>query len=427
VDDQDIEMVTAHVKWNASETLTLTSITAYREYDVDFGADDDATPLTLLHTFQVESGDQLSQEFRLNGTAGNWTWFLGASVLDEEVDVLGRVEYDESLYGIGPRTLVEEFVDSNMKNTGWALYGDATLAINDKLSMSAGLRYSEDDKEFLIYIPPEPVNGFNIVLYPTADPPLHQEETYDAWQPRFALKYDLQENMTTYLNIARGFRAGGFNNFSAQEPFDPEYVWSYELGLKTRSDDGRFSMESAAFYYTYDDLQVLLPIGGAFLVENAAEASGYGVELALAARPVDRFELFASLTWLDAEYDDFQRTPTDDRSGNKLTRAPEWKGALGGQYTFPVSARMNAFVRADYAYEAKQYFNSQNSDFASRGSLSLFAASVGIERDDQRIRVTAFADNLLDEEYIASAGGLFGDTTRRGTPRFYGAEVTFKF
>lgn len=427
VDDQDISMLTAHVKWDVSDTLTFTSITAYREYDVDFGADDDGTPLTLLHTFQVESGDQTSQEFRFNGTSGNWTWFLGASVLDEKVDVLGRVEYDETLYLIGPRTLVEETVDSVMKNLGWAVYGDATLAVNEKLSLSAGLRYSEDDKEFLVHIPTDPVNGFNIVLYPTADIPLRQKETYSAWQPRFALKYNLNENLTSYVNVARGFRAGGFNNFSAQEPFDPEYVWSYEVGLKGRSEDGRFSADMAAFYYTYEDLQVLLPIAGAFLVENAAQAEGRGIELALAAKPTDRLEMFASLTWLDAEYDEFIRTPTDDRSGNKLSRAPEWKGALGGEYTIRVGDRMSAFMRADYSYEAKQYFNSQNSDFASRGSVSLVGAAIGLEGDGQKWRVTAFADNLLDKEYIASAGGLFGDTTRRGTPRFYGAEVAFKF
>jgi iron complex outermembrane receptor protein len=427
VDDQDIQMTTAHVTWNASDTLSLTSITAYREYDVDFGSDDDATPLTLLHTFQVESGEQLSQEFRLNGTSGSWTWFLGASVLDEEVDVLGRVEYDESLYGIGPRTLVEERVESTIENLGWAIYGDATYSINDRLSLSAGLRYSEDQKEFLIYIPVEPVNGFNIVLYPTADPPLFQEETYSAWQPRVALKYDWSDNLASYINIARGFRAGGFNNYSAQEPFDPEYVWSYEVGLKGRSEDGRFSVESAAFYYTYDDLQVLLPVGGAFLVENAAKADGYGVEVAMAAAPTERFEMFASLTWLVAEYDEFIRSPTDDRSGNKLSRAPEWKAAIGGQYTFPLGSRLNGFFRADYSYESEQFFNSQNSDFASEDSVSLVAASLGVERDDQRLRITVYADNLLDEEYLASAGGLFGDTTRRGTPQFYGAEVTFKF
>jgi iron complex outermembrane receptor protein len=427
VDDQDIGMLTAHIQWEASESLTVTSITAYREYDVDFGADDDATPLTALHTFQVETGDQFSQEFRLNGTSGRLTWFLGASVLDEEVDVLGRVEYDESLYLIGPRTLVEERVDSVMKNLGWAVYGDATLALSDKLSLSAGIRYSEDDKEFLIHIPPEPVNGFNIVLYPTADPPLLQEETYSAWQPRFALKYSWSENMTSYINVARGFRAGGFNNFSAQEPFNPEYVWSYELGLKGRSADGRFSADAAAFYYNYEDLQVLLPVGGAFLVENAAEATGYGIELALAARPADRLELIASLTWLEAEYDEFIRSPTDDRSGNKLTRAPELKGSLGIQYTLPLGGGLSGFVGADYAYESEQFFNSQNSAFASQGAYSLVGAALGLERDDERWRITAYADNLLDEEYLASAGGLFGDTTRRGTPLFYGVELSLKF
>ncbi|MBM3497015.1 MAG: TonB-dependent receptor, partial [Armatimonadetes bacterium] len=310
---------------------------------------------------------------------------------------------------------------------GWALYGDATYSFSDTLSLSAGLRYSEDQKEFLLLIPVEPVNGFNIVFVPSADPAQFQKETYSAWQPRLALKYDWSDNLASYASVARGFRAGGFNNYSAQEPFDPEYVWSYEVGLKGRTADGRFSVDTAAFYYTYEDLQVLLPIGGAFLVENAAEATGYGFEAAAAASLTERFEMFASLTWLIAEYDEFVRSPTDDRSGNTLTRAPEWKGSIGAEYRFQVSGRLNAFLRADYSYESEQFFNSQNSDFASRGSLSLVSASLGVERDDRRFRFSVYSDNLFDEEYISSAGGLFGDTTVRGSPRFYGAELAFRF
>lgn len=427
VDDQDIGMVTAHIGWNVSESLTVTSVTAYREYDVNFGADDDGTPLTLLHSFQEEQGKQFSQEIRLNGDMGRLKWFLGASVLDEKVDVLGRAEYDESLYLIGPRTLVEERVDSVADNVGWAVYGDATFALTDRLFLSAGLRYSKDDKDFWLQIPTDPVNGFNIVLYPTADVPLIQKESYSAWQPRFALRYNWTDNVSSYVNVAKGFRAGGFNNFSAQEPFDPETVWSYEVGVKARSADGRFSTELAAFHYEYKNLQVLLPIGGAFLVENAAEASGDGLEIALAAKPFSRLDLFATATWLDAKYDRFVRSPADDRSGNRLTRAPKFKGLVGAQFTQPLSDRLSGFLRADYSFQSRQFFDSRNIDFVSQGRYALLSAAAGIASADQRWRVTAYVDNLADKKYLAGAGGLFGDTTRRGLPRMYGIEIQFDY
>ena len=425
-DDQDIAMVSGHIEWDVSEDLSVTSITAYRQYDVDFGDDDDGTPYTFLHTFQAEQQHQFSQEVRLNGKWNKLDWFLGASILDEKIDVLGRVHYDESLYLIGPRTLVEERVITNADNFGWAIYGDATYAITDRLNFSAGVRYSDDNKDFTIQIPTDPVNGFNIVLYPTADVPVSLSDSFSAWQPRFAIDYHWNDYIMTYAGVSRGFRAGGYNNYAVQAKFDPEYVWSYEVGAKAQSADGRFAGEVAGFHYTYDDLQVLLPIGGAFIVQNAAQASGEGMELSVNAEPIDGVTFFSNLTWLNTEYDKFIVSPTDDRSGNELTRAPDIKANVGGQYKFPLFGQVSGFIRADWYYTSKFYFNSTNSAFVTQDPYSLINGAFGIEGQDGHWRVTVFGDNLLNERYLLSAGGLFGDTTVRAPPRYYGVEFSYR-
>ncbi|HKQ80640.1 MAG TPA: hypothetical protein VJS42_00445 [Steroidobacteraceae bacterium] len=102
---------------------------------------------------------------------------LEACHLDDEIDGTASALFDETLYGIGSRPLVEEHADTRNETFGWAVYSDATWHVTERLNFSSGVRYSSDKKDFRAYIPTDPVNGFNLIIAPTADVPTNQSKT----------------------------------------------------------------------------------------------------------------------------------------------------------------------------------------------------------------------------------------------------------
>lgn len=426
VDDQDYWHTYARAVWRR-ESWSVTSITGYRSYDLDFGNDEDGTPLLLLHTFQAEEGRQFSQEFRVNYDADRLHAVGGVSYLDERVDVLGRAQYDETLYLVGTRPLAEERAIADTDNTGWGVFGDVTYEFTDRLSGSVGVRYSRDEKTFSQRIPTDPVRGFNLVFFPTVDPAFRRSDTWSSTQPRVALRFMLTPEWMTYVTATKGYRSGGYNSFAFQPAFAAETIENLELGVKGAAFDNRLILQFAAYTYAYDDLQVLIPQGGAFIVRNAAEASGLGAELSLTAQPHDTLNLYATLSSVDAEYDNFVAAPGDDRSGNRLARSPRFSGSLGGDWSVPLGARMKSVIRASYFYTSKQYFESRNTEFASQDAYGRLDASVSFGPADDRWSVALFGDNVTDERYLLNAPGLFGDAWIPAPPRQYGVRADFRF
>lgn len=175
--------------------------------------------------------------------------------------------------------------------------------------------------------------------------PDHDKKTWDAVTPRFAIEY-VADNVLVYASATRGFKSGGFNTVQLQPSFDPEFLWAYELGVKTSLFDRRARLALAGFYYDYDDIQLLvIPAGGVAgifpIVINAAEATIKGIDIELSARPFAGFATEVSMQFLDARFDNFDaidpNNPLDDpdRSGGRLPQAPKYSTFVGAQYTLP--------------------------------------------------------------------------------------------
>src|ERR1700761_8282852 len=152
--------------------------------------------------------------------------------------------------------------------------------------------------------------------------------------------------MMAYGSITRGFKTGGFDfgsSGAAQQAagYGPEFLWAYEIGLKSQWFENRLRVNLDAFYYDYSDLQVELftPPANAF-TQNAASASVKGIEAEIAGRPLPSIDLYANIAYLDAQYDSypgaqFKASPTPfDASGKYLNDAPKWSFTVGGTYTY---------------------------------------------------------------------------------------------
>jgi iron complex outermembrane receptor protein len=216
---------------------------------------------------------------------------------------------------------------------------------------------------------------------------------------------------------------------------DPEYLTSYEIGIKSTLFDRRLRLNVSAFYYDYKDLQVLsvnqqagstVPTLG---LDNAADAEIKGIELEATALPTDWLDLGLNLGILDAKYKNYLSGAIDpvtgdprDFSGNRLPGAPKFTLSTFAQVTIPVGAFETRW-RAEYNYTGKKYYNNAQSDLISSGEgYGLLNLRATLADPAKGWELAAWARNVTGKAYIVDAT----DTSGFGfVPRYYGERATY--
>lgn len=228
--------------------------------------------------------------------------------------------------------------------------------------------------------------------------------------------------MLFYASATRGFKSGGFNAFDRTPSFDPEFIWSYEVGSKTDLTD-RVRLNASGFYYDYSDLQVSTFINGLTLTTNAAEATVKGVEFEVKTLVTEELEFNLTGTWLDAEYDTFlsaQGINTDgsprirDLSGNSLINAPEWSINANANYTVDLSNGGTVEVFGQITYRDQVYFTQFNEAAVGQDDITLVDARIAYTTPDGSWQLGVYGKNIFDKEYFQN-GVRFTSTSDPAT------------
>ncbi len=421
--------------WDISPSTTVTAISGYVDYKQNRQDDFDGTIIDGS-SFDSTVVDvwQLSQEVTLTAD------------LTDRLDVVAG--------GLYMRATVEEPLDFGLPFAGfplgsfillpeqdlnsYAVYTQWRYRLSDELRVSLGGRYTHDRKDYY---------EEDIILGTSAT--LEDTQNWGAFTPRLSLDYTPTNDLTFYASIARGFKAGGFNTFGTvggnPNSFKPEYVWSYEVGLKSNWLENRVRSAISGFYMDYTDLQqsLLIIIGDAAIptqtVRNASSAKIYGVEMELEALVSDNFKLNASGTWLDATYGDllsndqvFPELGERDLTGNRLVRSPEWQFSVSGDYSVDVGENLELRLRADYQWQDRIYFSFYNHQLDSQAAYGLLNLSASLGSLDGKWVLTAFGRNVLDKRYDAGSyvqniGGVLERYGDIGAPRMYGLSLAYNF
>jgi iron complex outermembrane recepter protein len=453
-DNLESHRMTFRLESPLSDAVQLTSITAYNGFTNSYLEDTDASPATLLHFGTQGRQDSFSQELRLNGDAGELTWFIGASAaLDDIASIQFAIISEESVCGVrfgsdcttaigvvGDPAVREASV-ARSSNSSYAVYGDLTFAVNAQLDLIAGLRFSRDVKDFSVGFPPAGNALGPIVVVAPALATLAQFGTVDAngtlqqryrsssWQPRAALNYRFSDRVSIYASASRGYKAGGFNQLSPGPAFDPESIWNYEIGLKGETADRRLRFDLTAYRFDYSDLQVLVNFGGSVVTRNAARARGTGVEASLTARPVAGLTVSGGAAWQDVNYGAFIPSPAEDFSGNRLVRSPEWSANMVADVDTPMVGELRALARAEFSYRSSQFFRPSNTAFERQEGYALINGSLGLGFGET-LTFRLFVQNLFNARYLVDASTTipnFLAYTQRGEPRTYGLQLGARF
>ena len=421
--------VTLNANWDLGP-VTLTSITGYRKTDTEVLSDFDATPLKFMTVHRDETHDQFSQEFRLSSnTEGKLNYVVGAYFMTQEYDI-----------GTGQHGLVFGGPDAgstiytSQKSDSWALFGQADYELIAGLTLTAGARYSKEEKTFTT----QPL------FYPNSET---FDASFDDFSPKLGISYKWSDTLMTYAQYSRGFRAGGFNgragSFEAVGPYDSETVDSYEIGVKSDLFNRRLRLNAAVFTSDYQDMQQsvqqLIPgtLINQTLVANVGAATIAGFEGEATALLTDAFTVTASVGYLDASYDEFTANLGDglgviDRTYLPMPYAPKWSNSITfnykqyfdfGQVTAQASIR-----RMTDMYTSFNTLNA-SSDLTMRKANTIVDGSIGLELPDGRWRVSLWGKNLNDELVINNTFGVGALLASRvyQPPREIGIDLSFTF
>lgn len=436
---RDLRTYRAEVNWETS-VGTLTSLTAYRESDIETVTPFFSNPIsptfprTQIESTEIgfEDNSQFSQELRFafSALSDRLTGQIGLYYLSEENDRVQDLIQDFGTAAISGRARYPQFVDAS----SFAVFGQFNYAITDTLTATLGARMTWEEKEGRF-------GGFKLDSGPGNPPPLGAAGDYDvtskqeweAFTPRFALSWQADDNILIYASAARGYKSGGFQGLSgtaagAATPYDPEYAWGYELGAKTAWFDNKLQLNLSLFRTDYEDLQVstLVPLC-CVIVSNAATARIEGAELEFIIRPADGLQIDGSYAYLDAVFTDYVVGATNN-TGKVVPRSPKNKFNIGAQYAFDVG-EWRAKARIDYAVQSKMYFDASNIANQTQEGFDNIDARFTLTAPDGDWSVSLWGKNLTDElvRTYATNYPLFQQLlVPYAPPRTYGLTLSFE-
>lgn len=438
---------------------TLTSITSYQDITDRFGRGDidggfgclftctgpagpastPFSPFASPFVVNVDTGgdidlEQFTQEIRL---ASNFTGPMNFQV--------GAFYFKDDFFGVASNqsagaTTFSPGSTSDIENTTYAFFGQGSYDVNDKLTLTAGIRYTDDDKDA--------TNVRFTATGPQVLPDINLSDDNISWDVSFS--YALNEQGQLYGRAASGFRAPTIQDRLEDDPevttADSETILSYEIGYKALFSKMRLNV--AAFYYTIDDIQ-LTAVGGASnstSLLNADEGTGYGVEFEFDYVLTDNLVVSAGYGYNKTEINDSSLAVAPCGSGlctvqdplnanglalidgNPFQHAPEWTANIELDYTYPLDGGRSELYfytdwrfkgeTNDFLYESIEY----TTDTQFEGGVKL-----GYRSNEDNFQIGLFGRNITDEENLLGGIDFANNTGYVNQPRVWGVEGSYRF
>lgn len=439
------------LNWDLSGYV-LTSITGFEQARSRGPSDGDNSPQEVSRSYSSQDVEQFSQEVRFaSPREDRFNWITGVHYFNQDMDSLSA-SAQLNIPTLYPGTTPN--YNNNIwsgENTSYAVFASATFDVTDDFSVTAGARWTDEQKEIDIVRQRNVGRAvFNNVDHWWNRSSLNNAVTdyvnYDndrSWREvtwDVTPEYKINDNLRAYLRVAKGFRGGGYISSPSSQittgTFDPEFIQSYEFGLKSEWFDGRLTANGAVFYYDYDDIQINIykwdPAlnQGVSRMQNAASAAVKGAEFELQALPLDALRLRLSVGYLDTEYKDYRDDRGNDYSGASFARAPEFSAVIGGDYTIELPKGQLVLAgdintRSDFHFNATDLHNPAQ----QHAGYTLANARITYIFPDEKVQLSAYVDNIGDKDYWQATSPVGENIVgyALGAPRTYGGSIQVKW
>jgi iron complex outermembrane receptor protein len=406
--------------------------------------------------------DAFSQELRFSSPADQRVrWIAGAYLIltdrfistgnvsdlaDGIVPAVKRTPLPQWSFGdpFNPTNRQQTYLSDSQDNTAWALFGELSFDVTDRLEASFALRYDNDERENTTETP----NTFiPAAIMGIAFQGQVRTEEWNDLQPKVTLRYQPDDDWTFYGGYSRGFRSGGFNQTGVGfaggfggsgvpgifDTFDQETANTIEIGVKGRLLDQRLSLGVSAYttqakgsyYFVFDPGTSTQNLG------NLGKVDYEGVEAELQMRATERLDLYARFGWTDSQIRESARDPAD--VGNQAPLVSEYTVNLGLQYRQPLGGGgLSGVFRTDFQILGPTYWYPDN--FTVRDPVDLLNLRLGVENDNWA--VTAWVKNALDEDYNAEwspgpigfpSPGYTNHFVFKALPLQWGVDAVYRF
>ncbi|POP53960.1 TonB-dependent receptor [Zhongshania marina] len=400
------------------------SITAWRESSVSSDFEQSASALELIHIDINKQGyDTTSQEFQFSYLGDRFNWVAGLYLYDDTSGMVGR--------GLGISGAVvspSQRIVAEIDTRSYAAFGEVVYSLRDSTRLTLGARFTKDERG----ITQDFYSGGAFALSSS------DEESWSEPTWRVVLDQDFGESTLAYASLSRGFKSGNYNVSAApgQVPVDPEFIDSFELGVKAQVLDNRLQFNFAAFAYDYTDMQVSRIEAGSLVTVNAAEADVSGLEFDFVGNVSSQLQVMGGLSYVKSEYAKFKNAPVyvpsstglggnelvvTDLSGNDLARSPEVTANVGATYDIgPFVLGANYYYNDGFSWEPSGRIKQD-----SYQTVNAFAAWYN---SDRTIGVRLYGNNLTDEEYASFVlEQEVADNYEPAPPRTFGVELSYEF
>ena len=415
------------IDWKFGE-YGFRSISAYEEVEKDFGEDTDAGPSPFIEVTNPVDSEQWTQEFQLSHSGVRNRWTTGLYYYTRDIDSGTRTDLSrETFIGfpINNNTVTQDETDS------WSIYGQYEYDLTEKFTVIAGLRYTDEEREFNMLVTdengllPDPAFEFSDE---TAGDLIKHDEDYISY--RLEMNYRPNDDLLWFASIASGVKGPGFNidlgidpRTVEDIPFDEENLLAYEVGFKSTFLNGGVRFNSSVFYYDYEDYQAFSFEGLSNVVSNK-DATIYGLDAELIASPWAGWDLSLGLSLLDSEVEDIntgvsiidrELAMTPKITFNALARY-EW-GAMGGTMS----------AQGELQYGDEQYFDITNTTLGTEDNYTVGNLRTTYVTGSGQSSISLWVKNVTDEEYRIYAiqvPGLGFSQNMVGQPRWAGVTLS---
>lgn len=444
------EGISLTAEWDINDEWSFKSITAYRETDSENNIDFDTTPAAIADAVAIYFDDQRSQEFQVvYDNQDNLSGVFGLYYFD------GRAGGKVNTIFFGG--LQNSETDGDIETESYAAYADGSYSLTDRLTLNAGVRFTDEEKRGRafnrLFLDPD----FTLVALVAAD--FRDTATFSSFSPRIGLDYKFNDDVLGYVTLSRGFKSGGFNVRAQSEifpesakPFDDEQLTVGEVGVKSVLADGQVTLNAAVFYGDYTDVQVSTftsydsdfdgtddSFFGNFLNAGDAELKGVEVEFDIAPESLPWFRAKGNLSYLDSDEEIIDNNDDGFVDTRVITNAPELTGSLALDFNWPTSVGVFT-ATTTYAYrDDSTLTNEGGEDLNNPGnplmpiiqkSYDTLSARLGWVSRDGHWGVTVNGRNLTDEDFLTNGynipviGVLTGSY---GAPRTVTATLEYRF
>lgn len=456
-------------EWEATDTLTLKSITAYRDgYTSGAGIDFDGLPqpyLDIVAGGRVYEDRQFSQELQAQLNTGRLQGVFGAYYMDAKASgqfdtVLGRgLVANPAIPVPNPTagTALTQLTSGAVDTRSFALFGDASFDLTERLKLSAGARWTRDQKDAEVfkanyfgtigsplvkpYVPvlPAPFNVPQILTNYTND------RSFSEFTPRVSATFAASDDVNLYAAYSRGFKSGGFDmrgdataTPDTVQGYDPEIVDSFELGMKGDFLEDRLRVNASVFYTDYSGQQVTTQVpnltntGVVSFVDNVGDSRIKGAEIEVTAMLASDLMVSAALGHIDAAFKEFlvfdltSRTYVDVADQRRFQNTPKWNGNLSLTYTSDLGDNGSLTIVPAISFRSAVNLFETPVPAIDQGAYQLVDVGVTWISADERYRVGLYGRNLTDVRYRTGGYNFPSIGFGQSVIGFYGPPRTVK-